>query len=81
MDIEKYCLIISASGAIQKVRTLSMGERGYPKSVQKRTWEGGGHAGMYVRSQIQDLFTLSYFAFSPNFLTKVYKKLNFVSHP
>ena len=36
--------------AIQKVCMLTRGGGGYPKSIQKLTG-GGGHAGMYVRSQ------------------------------
>ena len=41
-------------GAIQKVRTLSRGgegEGGTQKTYKSVQGEGGGHAGMYVRSQ------------------------------
>ena len=38
-------------GAIQKVRTLSTGEGGTQKAYKSVQGEGGGHTGMYVRSQ------------------------------
>ena len=52
--------------------------------VLKRTGRGGGgHAGMYVRSQSSKykIFLLCLTLSFPNFLTKVYEKLNFVSDP